>query len=155
MARPDDDDDVVLEDITDEGAAAPGGVTTAGRPWPKVDALFDGEPPPPPIDAAPRVKRLKLILAIAIPLDALGIPCWTGVPGALLTLWAWMRADAEVAHIQAGQYDAEHAATLMRLRAIAAWALGLCVVSLLVQAWLLTTPLYSLVFNRALDLLQR
>jgi hypothetical protein len=109
----------------------------------KVDALFAGEPPPAPVAAGPRIRRLQRILAIAIPLDLLGIPCWTGVPGAVLTLWAYLQADAETARIDAGAYAGEDAARLLRLRSISTWALYFCVVSFLVQAWLLSTPFYA------------
>jgi hypothetical protein len=69
----------------------------------------------------------------------LGIPCWTGVPGAALTLWAWLEADAQMAAIKAGLYNSDDAATLIRLRSFSAWALGFCVVSLLLQIYLLST----------------
>ena len=109
----------------------------------KVDALFAGEPPPAPLAAGPRIRRLQGILAIAIPLDLLGIPCWTGVPGAVLTLWAYLQTDAEMARIDAGVYAGEDAARLLRLRSISTWALYFCVVSFLIQAWLLSTPFYA------------
>lgn len=113
----------------------------------KVDALFAGEPPPPPLAAGPRIRRLRWLLAVAIPLDLLGIPCWTGVPGAALTLVAWLAADCETARIEAGQYAPADAAALLRLRRLAAWALGFCVVSLVVQIWLLSTPAWRFPFD--------
>ncbi|MDP6931346.1 MAG: hypothetical protein QGG40_00450 [Myxococcota bacterium] len=108
----------------------------------KVDALFAGEPPPPPVALEPRLHRIHRLLYVAIPLDVLGIFCWTGVPGALLTLWAWLLADAERAHIEAQQVRPEEAARLARTRRLAGWLLGFCVFSLLLQTWLLTTPFY-------------
>ncbi len=127
-------------------------MSPAGR-YPKVDALFEGEPPAPPPDPGPALRRLRVLLAVAIPLDLLGIPCWTGVPGAVLTLWAWLRADAEAARVREGAYDDDLAADFLRLRAWAAWALGFSILSLVVQAWLLTTPFYALLLVRALDAL--
>jgi len=112
-------------------------------PASRVDALFAGEPPPEPLPAAPRIRRLQRILAVAIPLDLLGIPCWTGVPGAILTLWAYLEADAEMARIDAGMYGGEDAARLLRLRSISTSTLYFCVVSFLLQAWLLSTSAYS------------
>ena len=53
----------------------------------KVDALFAGDDPEGPTPAPPRILRLKKLLAIAIVLDILGLPCWTSVPGAIMTLW--------------------------------------------------------------------
>lgn len=126
------------------GAPAPsGGPVAESSPVSRVDALFAGEPPPEPQPAAPRIRRLQRILAVAIPLDLLGIPCWTGVPGAILTLWAYLQADAEMARIDAGMYGGEDAARLLRLRSISTWTLYFCVVSFLLQAWLLSTSAYT------------
>ena len=105
----------------------------------RVDALFAGDPPPEPLEARPRIRRLRQTLAVAIPLDLLGIPCWTGVPGAALTLWAWLEADSQMAAIKSGLYNSEDAATLIRLRSFSAWALGFCMASLLLQIYLLST----------------
>jgi len=123
--------------------------------FPRVDALFAGEPPPAPALAGPRIRRLQLILVVAIPLDVLGVPCWTGVPGAALTLWAWLLADSEVARVEAGEYTTGDAARLMRLRTISAWALGFCVVSLLIQTWLLSTVFYNRFYDRLWDVVGR
>ena len=112
-------------------------------PVSRVDALFSGEPPPVPLPAAPRIRRLERILAVAIPLDLLGIACWTGVPGAVLTLWAYLQADAEMARIDAGMYGGEDAARLLRLRSISTWTLYFCVASFLLQAWLFSTSFYA------------
>jgi hypothetical protein len=109
----------------------------------KVDALFAGEPPKPLVPAGPRIRKLSLVLAVAVPLDLLGILCWTGVPGAVLTLWAYLSADAEMARIEAGTYSGEDAARLLRLRSIATTALYFCVLSFLGQAWLLSTSFYT------------
>ncbi|MEC8422981.1 MAG: hypothetical protein VX000_04340 [Myxococcota bacterium] len=121
----------------------------------RVDALFAGEPPPPPVSAGPRIRRLQRLLAVAIPLDLLGIPCWTGVPGAVLTLWAYLQADAEMARIDAGVYAGEDAASLLRLRSIATWSLYFCVASFLVQAWLLSTPFYAGLLGGLADAIAR
>jgi hypothetical protein len=109
----------------------------------KVEALFAGEPPPPPVEAAPRLAMIRSMLWLALPLDLLGVPCWTGVPGAALTLWAWLSADGEMARVEAGAYSSEDAAALMRLRLLSGWLLGFCVLSLAVQVYLLTTPFYN------------
>ena len=117
----------------------------------KVDALFAGEPPPPPVEATPRLAAIRSILWVALPLDLLGVPCWTGVPGAALTLWAWLQADGEMANVEAGAYSSEDAAALMRLRATSGWLLGFCVLSLLVQVYLLTTPFYGRLWTAMLS----
>lgn len=121
--------------------------------FPRVEALFAGEPPPPPAEAGPKIRKLKILLAIGIPLDLLGIPCWTGVIGAAITLWAWLVADAELIRIEHGEYTGDDAARLLRLRSWTNWALGFCVVSLIVQAWLLSTPIYGQLFRMLSDLL--
>lgn len=112
----------------------------------KVDALFAGEPPPPPIEAAPRLRAIRAALLMALPLDLLGVLCWTGVPGAALTLWAWLQADGEMARVEAGEYSSEDAASMMRLRSMSGWLLAFCVVSLLVQAMLLSTSFYGMLW---------
>ena len=109
----------------------------------KVDALFAGDDPDEPAPAPPRILRLKKTLAVAIILNILGLPCWTSVPGAILTLWVWLATDADVARIEAGVYSESDAAELLRLRNYAALALALCVVCLLVQVALLSTHFYT------------
>lgn len=116
---------------------------------PKVDALFAGDAPTP-ADNRPAIGRLRWLLGLAIPMNVLGVLCWTGVPGAALTLWAWLLADDEAARVRAGEVEGEDGETVLRLRGLAAWNLGLCVVSLLVQAWLLTTSFYELLLARVL-----
>ena len=113
-----------------------------------VDALFSGEPQKRPVDVSARMRRIKRILWFAVPLDLLGIPFWTGVPGAILTLWAWLATDAEVARIEAGDYAHTDAMRLLTLRRITFWALLFSVVSLIVQSWLLSTPFYLRLWQR-------
>jgi hypothetical protein len=61
----------------------------------KVDALFSGDLPLPPSELGPRLNRLRQTLSVAIALDVLGIPCWTSVPGAILTLYVWLSTDTD------------------------------------------------------------
>lgn len=125
--------------------------STPGR-FPTVDALFAGEPPPPPREAAPLIRRLRLVLMVAVPLDVLGIPCWTGVPGAAITLYAWLLADEEIVRVEEGQYEQDAAEELLRLRRIARWALYFSVVSFFVQGVLLATSFYDTWFSTLLRL---
>jgi hypothetical protein len=117
--------------------------------WPKqmsdkVDALFSGDLPiSTPVEAQQRLRRLKRTLWLAITLDILGLPCWTSVPGAVLTLWVWLATDADLVRIEAEEYADEDAALLMRIRRISAGALVLCVVSLVIQIFLLSTTFYE------------
>ncbi len=109
----------------------------------KVDALFAGEDPHQPMGASPRIQQLRRTLTIAIILDILGLPCWTSVPGAVMTLWVWMSTETDLARIEAGEYSDQEAATLMQLRTYSAWALVFCVVCLILQIILLSTPFYT------------
>jgi hypothetical protein len=115
------------------------------RAFPKVDALFDGEPPLPPLDPTPRLRRLTALLVVAIPLDLLGITCFTGVPGAFLTLVAYLQADAEQALVDAGRYPSERQAVrLKRIRQLALWMMVFTLVSLALQVFLFaTTDFYT------------
>lgn len=136
----------------EEGPASPGAAETDR--WAKVDALFAGEPPPPE-DANARIRQLRQLLWIALPLVLLGIPCCTGVPGAMLTMWAWLVADEHMARVENGEFGAEDAATIMRLRAVARGAMVVCVVSLIVQIFLLSTPFYEALWQQVSGLLAR
>jgi hypothetical protein len=109
----------------------------------KVDALFAGDPPPPVEPAEPRLRSIRGVLWCAIPLVVLGIPCWTSVPGAGLTLWAWLATDAEMNRVDAGTTSEEDAAELRKLRRTATGALALCVITLVVQVLLLSTRFYE------------
>ena len=109
----------------------------------RVDQLFAGEPPPPPIDATARIVHLRRTLFLGIVLDVLGIPCWTSVPGAVLTLWVWMATDGDRARIANGEYLDEDAAVILRLHKWASMALALCVLSMVLQIFLLSTSFYE------------
>jgi hypothetical protein len=123
--------------------------------WAKVDALFAGEPPPPPEDANARILQLRQLLWVALPLVLLGIPCCTGVPGAMLTMWAWLVADEQMTRVENGEYKAEDAATIMRLRAVARGAMVVCVVSLIIQIFLLSTPFYEALWQQVASVIAR
>jgi len=117
----------------------------------KVDALFAGDPPAAPEPAEPKLKTIRGMLWVGIPLVVLGVPCWTSVPGAVLTLWAWLATDAEIPRIEAGTYSKEDAQRLMRLRRRASQALILCVISLVIQIFLLNTHFYEWLWGGAAE----
>jgi hypothetical protein len=134
----------VTDDDGAEADLAPAAEAEASlRSFPRVDALFAGEPPPPPRSATAFLRTLRRVLLVAIPLDALGIFCWTGVPGAVLTLYAYLAADAEMARVEGGEYSAEDAAAVARVRSISTFFLYFSVVSFLAQAALFATGLYN------------
>ena len=115
----------------------------------RVNALFSGDMPPPPTDYGPRFRTIEQTLWAAIVLNVLGIPCWTSVPGALLTLWAWLATDTDAAlssdeHMSST--DTEH---LARLRKRATATLIFCVAALLVQIILLSTTFYERLWGSA------
>jgi hypothetical protein len=116
----------------------------------KVDALFSGDPPAPPEPAEPKLRTIRGTLWVGIPLVILGVPCWTSVPGAVLTLWAWLATDAELPRIEAGEYTQEDAGKLLGLRRRASQALLLCVVTLVIQIVLLGTRFYERLWGSTL-----
>jgi len=120
----------------------------------QVSALFAGDPPPAPASVDATLRRLRWLIGLSLPLNALGVLCWTGVPGAALTLWAWLLADAEATRAAAGAFSAEDADRVVRYRSYAAWNLGFCVVSLIGQALLMATPLYETMLSRFVSLVQ-
>lgn len=122
--------------------------------FPRVDTLFDGEPPPPPVLVGPRVKLLRFLLGVAIFFDVVGL-VFSVVPGAALTLWAWLAADTEAARIEAGGHDEGAAAAVLGLRNVARWAMVLTVACLLAQAWLLHQGFYTVVWAELYDAVLR
>ncbi|MCB9780346.1 MAG: hypothetical protein H6742_17410 [Alphaproteobacteria bacterium] len=126
-------------------------VPAAAPSFPKVDELFDGEPPPPQVDVRPRVLRLQLLLAGAVALDVAGL-LLTVVPGAIVTVWAWLSADAEVARIEAGTYDEKAVAAVVGVRNVARAAMVFCVLCLVGQAWALHNGYYDAVWATLYEL---
>ena len=110
----------------------------------KVDAMFSSEiHTRTPLEARNRLVRLNRTLRIAIVLDVLGVPCWTSVPGAALTLWVWLATDSDLNRIEAGEYSDADAAFLMKIRRYATAALVFCVASLVLQIFLLSSSFYE------------
>ena len=107
----------------------------------KVDALFSGDLPLPPSELGPQLDRLRQTLWVAIALDVLGIPCWTSVPGAILTLYVWLSTDTDTNPDEL--HSTDELAQLGRLRKTATWALVFCVASLMAQIFLLSTSFYE------------
>jgi hypothetical protein len=107
----------------------------------KADQLFAGEtPPPPPADPTAPILRL---LWIALPLNLLGPCLFTGVPGAALSLWAWYRADEELARLEAGAHPVALKSRLSQIRWFCSLNLGLCGALLLLQLGLFGIGAYQ------------
>jgi hypothetical protein len=117
----------------------------------RVDVLFGGEPPRALVDPTPRIRRLTVLLAVAIPLDLLGITCFTGVPGAFLTLLAYLMADGEVAQVKAGRYpEGPSASRMLRLRTVSAWAMVFTILSFVAQIALFWGGFYDVFYRPVL-----
>ena len=82
----------------------------------KVEALFSGEPAAPAREAGPSLLRIRLLLGLALPFNLLGIPCGIGVPGGILTLWAYLLSDAELVRVEDGLYSDEDAGAFQRFQ---------------------------------------
>jgi hypothetical protein len=119
----------------------------------KVEALFSGEPAAPAREAGPSLLRIRLLLGLALPFNLLGIPCGIGVPGGILTLWAYLLSDAELVRVEDGLYSDEDAGAFQRARLWSGRMLTLCVISFAVQVVLLMTEPYQAWLTQLLGLL--
>ncbi len=117
-----------------------------------VDDLFAPEPLPggppaaPPVD---RLRRVRVILGVALPLNLFGIFCFTGVPGAILSLVAWQLADEEVARAEAGVLPKEQLPRARRARNFAFGQLTFVMLSLAAQLVLFSAGVYDALFEAA------
>ena len=109
----------------------------------RVDALFSGDLPERENHHEDRLERLNQTAWAAIALNVLGIPCWTSVPGAALTLWVWFATDPDTFILDEESSDPALRDQLDKIRRRANLALTLCIVALLVQIILLSTSFYE------------
>ena len=103
----------------------------------RTDELFDDAPP------SSRIRWVKRLLWVALPLDLFGVVCCTSVPGAGLTLAAWALADSELARVESGHLPVEVTPELTRLKRFSLGLLVLCGFSFILQAVLLTNGTYE------------
>lgn len=106
-----------------------------------VDDLFSGDGPAAPVED--RLRTIWRVLLIAAPLNACGITCFTGVPGAALTLWAWQLAEEERARVESGALPAERGGPVGRARSAAFGMLIFVAASLVAQIFLFTQGFYE------------
>jgi hypothetical protein len=106
-----------------------------------VDDLFSGGAKAPPI--ADNLARIWRFLVFATPLNLFGFACFTSVPGAFLTLWAWQLAEEEVARVESGALPAERGASVRAARGYAFGMLVFVCFSLLGQIVLYSLGLYD------------
>lgn len=117
----------------------------------RVDALFAGGGPGGTRTRPGRSRQILALLSIATPLNLAGTVTCTVIPGALLTLWAWVLARRELAILEHGELPVRETQRIGRLERFAAWMLGACAVLLCVQVYLLATGTYQALLLR-LDL---
>ncbi|MES2643597.1 MAG: hypothetical protein V4850_29195 [Myxococcota bacterium] len=111
-----------------------------------VDDLFAPEAPPPapPPD---RLRRISLLLGVALPLNLLGFLCFTGVPGAVMALVGWQLADEEVARVESGALPEQARPRAQRLRSFAFVQMLIALFSLLLQIVLFGYGFYDELLN--------
>ncbi len=116
----------------------------------KADDLFAGNAPPAlPPDPVPGIQRM---LMIALPMTFFGpLVCVTSVPGALLTLWVWYRADEELARVESGALPGQWDARVRTLRRQAFAALSAASMLMMLQLALLSLGVYQGLIGLALS----
>ena len=112
-----------------------------------VDDLFSPEAPPPAPPPKDRLRRVDVLLAIALPLNLFGILCFTGVPGAILTLIGWQLADEEIARVESGALPQRQLGPARRRRNLAFAQLIWVMLSLTIQVVLFGIGFYDGVFT--------
>lgn len=90
-----------------------------------------------------RLRRIRWLLAVAAPLDLLGLVSCTALPGAALTLLAWQLSDQELYRAEEGLGGGGNTDALGRLRQVAGGLLAVCFVGFFVQMYLLSTGVYA------------
>lgn len=117
-----------------------------------ADDLFSPEAPPPapPPD---RLRRISWLLGIALPLNLLGIFCFTGVVGAVMALVGWQLADEEVARVESGALPKDARPRAQALRTFAFVQMAFSVLSLTAQVFLFGLGFYDFVLGGLLQVL--
>lgn len=108
----------------------------------KADDLFSGDAPPaPPPDP---LFAIRLQMGLAGALNVLGpFICITSVPGALLSLWAWYRADEELAKVDNGALPESFRAKVRIVRSVAFANISLASALMSLQMFLFTQGVYA------------
>lgn len=112
-----------------------------------VDELFGGAAPPPgpPADAA--LVRAGRFLAVGFLLTLCGPCCFTGVPGAGVSLWAWMLADEQVQAVERGALPEALGRRARAMERRAWWACFVAMVFVGAQVLMYWTGMYEAVFQ--------
>ena len=109
----------------------------------RVDALFAPRDGPGLHRSVEQQRQIRRLLTGAVLLTLLGFVSCTGVPGALLALWAWQIVEREWARIQAQPEEVPVDPQWARTRGSARAVLWSCVVSLVLQTVLLALGFYE------------
>ncbi len=116
-----------------------------------LDELFGGGDAATPATPAPT--RVRTLVLAGFVLTVLGPTCFTGVPGAALALWAWYRADEDLARVEAGALPASAEAALRGERKVAFAGVVFAMVLLVVQLSLFARGAYDMYVGVLADLL--
>ncbi len=106
-----------------------------------LDELFGGgdasaTTTPPPT-------RVRALVIAGFVLTVLGPTCFTGVPGAGLALWAWYRADEDLARAEAGALPPDAETAVRKERRLAFAGVVFAMVLLVVQLSLFARGVYD------------
>ncbi len=82
----------------------------------ELDELFGGSAAPPPPPVRDHLGRARWMAFGALVLNLAGPCCFTGVPGTLLSLWAWYLADEAVERVESGALPSALGASAGRTR---------------------------------------
>ena len=117
----------------------------------RVDALFAPKDGPGLHHSVEQQRQIRRLLTGAVVLTLLGFVSCTGVPGALLGLWAWQIVEREWARIQAQPEDTPVDPQWARTRSSARAVLWSCVVSLVLQTVLLALGFYEAIGRAGIE----
>ncbi len=106
-----------------------------------LDELFGGANASEPTTPPPT--RVRALVIAGFVLTVLGPTCFTGVPGAGLALWAWYRADEDLARAEAGALPPDAEASVRKERRVAFAGVVFAMVLLVIQLSLFARGAYD------------
>ncbi len=106
-----------------------------------LDEPFGGANASEPTTPPPA--RVRALVIAGFVLTVLGPTCFTGVPGAGLALWAWYRADEDLARAEAGALPPEAEASVRKERRVAFAGVVFAMVLLVIQLSLFARGAYD------------
>ncbi len=109
----------------------------------RVDQLFGGDGSAPGRGPTARTHTIFALLVVATPMNLFGVVCCTSIPGMVMTLAAWLLADADLARVESGHLPMDQAPALVRLKRVAFGLLVFCGLTFLIQMTLLSQGAYE------------